>query len=129
MAKKSDKAERLARADLPERIKTFAQRVRPNYDARRVTKTEWDEACGDTLTAEVDALEAKTAFPALLDRVEKGEEIVITRKGQAVARLVRVERESTVKERRAAIERISRLAAKRTLKSFSSKTLRDGRKY
>jgi prevent-host-death family protein len=80
--------------------------------------------------AEVGAFEAKTKFSALLDRVEKGEEIVITRKGLAVAKLVRFEREPTVEARRAAIERITRLADKRTLKGVSWKTLRDtGRKY
>lgn len=80
--------------------------------------------------AEVGAFEAKTKFSALLDRVEKGEEIVITRKGQAIAKLVRFEREPSVEERRAAIERITRLADKRTLKGISWKTLRDtGRKY
>jgi prevent-host-death family protein len=79
---------------------------------------------------EVGAFEAKTKLSALLDRVEKGEEIVITRKGQAIAKLVRFEREPTADERRAAIERITRLADKRTLKGISWKTLRDtGRKY
>ena len=78
----------------------------------------------------IGALEAKTKFSALLDRVEKGEEIVITRKGLAVAKLVRFEREPTVAERRAAIERISRLADKHTLRGISWKELRDaGRKY
>ncbi len=37
---------------------------------------------------EVGAFEAKNKFSALLDRVEKGEEIVITRRGKIVARLV-----------------------------------------
>jgi len=37
---------------------------------------------------EVGALEAKNKLSALLDRVEHGEEIVITRHGKAVARLV-----------------------------------------
>ena len=36
----------------------------------------------------VGAFEAKTHLSALLDRVERGEEIVITRRGRAVARLV-----------------------------------------
>lgn len=75
---------------------------------------------------QIGAFEAKTKFSALLDRVENGEEIVITRKGQAVARLVRFEREPTVSERRAAIERISRLAAANKLKGISWKALRDG---
>lgn len=78
---------------------------------------------------EVGAFEARTKLSALLDRVEEGEEFVITRKGRPVARLVRFEREPTATERRAAIERISRLADKRTLKGASWKTLRDaGRK-
>jgi prevent-host-death family protein len=84
----------------------------------------------DRELAEIGAFEAKTKFSALLDRVEKGEEIVITRKGLAVAKLVRFEREPTVAERRVAIERISRLADKHTLGGISWKALRDaGRKY
>ena len=39
----------------------------------------------------VGAFEAKTQFSALLDRVEQGEEIVITRHGKPVARLVKAE--------------------------------------
>jgi prevent-host-death family protein len=38
----------------------------------------------------VGAFEAKTKLSALLDRVEKGEEIVITRNGKEVARMVPV---------------------------------------
>lgn len=79
---------------------------------------------------EVGAFEAEIKFSTLLDRVEKGEEIVITRNGLAIAKLVPVEREHTADERRAAIERITRLADKRTLEGISWKTLRDtGRKY
>ena len=37
----------------------------------------------------VGAFEAKTKLSELLDRVERGEEIVITRHGKPVARLVR----------------------------------------
>ena len=36
----------------------------------------------------VEAFEAKNMLSALLDRVERGEEIVITRHGRPVARLV-----------------------------------------
>lgn len=39
---------------------------------------------------EVGAFEAKNRLGALLDRVERGEEILITRHGRAVARLVPV---------------------------------------
>jgi prevent-host-death family protein len=39
-------------------------------------------------TPEVGAFEAKNTLGALLDRVQQGEEIVITRHGKPVARLV-----------------------------------------
>ena len=38
--------------------------------------------------SEIGAFEAKNTLGTLLDRVERGEEIVITRHGKAVARLV-----------------------------------------
>jgi prevent-host-death family protein len=38
--------------------------------------------------SEIGAFEAKNTLGSLLDRVERGEEIVITRHGKAVARLV-----------------------------------------
>ena len=37
---------------------------------------------------EIGAFEAKNRLGALLDRVERGEEIVITRRGKPVARIV-----------------------------------------
>ena len=37
--------------------------------------------------AEIGAFEAKNTFGGLLDRVERGEEIIITRRGKPVARL------------------------------------------
>lgn len=37
---------------------------------------------------EIGAFEAKNTLSALLDQVERGEEIVITRRGKPVARLV-----------------------------------------
>jgi len=39
-------------------------------------------------SSEVGAFEAKNTFGGLLDRVERGEEITITRHGKPVARLV-----------------------------------------
>lgn len=38
----------------------------------------------------IEALEAKNTFDAMLDRVEAGEEIVITRHGEPAVRLVRL---------------------------------------
>lgn len=40
---------------------------------------------------EVGTLEAKNRLSALLDAVERGEEVVITRRGRPVARLTRAE--------------------------------------
>lgn len=37
---------------------------------------------------EVGAFEAKNTLGALLDRVEQGEEVIITRRGKPVARLI-----------------------------------------
>ena len=55
---------------------------------------------------EIGAFEAKNKLGMLLDRVERGEEIIITRHGKAVARLVpdatRIDRPQV----RAALERI-----------------------
>jgi prevent-host-death family protein len=42
----------------------------------------------DRNSSEIGAFEAKNSLGSLLDRVERGEEIVITRHGRAVARLV-----------------------------------------
>jgi prevent-host-death family protein len=42
----------------------------------------------ESTVQEIGAFEAKNKLAALLDRVEQGEEIVITRHGKAVARLV-----------------------------------------
>jgi prevent-host-death family protein len=57
----------------------------------------------------IGAYEAKTHFSELLEKVEAGEEITITRHGTPVARLVPVEKKRTQAERRAAIERIGKL--------------------
>jgi prevent-host-death family protein len=40
------------------------------------------------MSREVQASEAKTHFARLLDEVERGETIIITRHGQAIARIV-----------------------------------------
>jgi len=57
---------------------------------------------------EVGAFEAKNTLGALLDLVERGEEVIITRRGRPVARLVRepakVDRE---RARRAAADLIA----------------------
>ncbi|MFZ2871651.1 type II toxin-antitoxin system Phd/YefM family antitoxin [Zavarzinia sp.] len=54
---------------------------------------------------EIQSSEAKTHLPQLLDAVERGETIVITRHGRAIARLV-PEVEGRAAEVRKAMERI-----------------------
>lgn len=60
-------------------------------------------------SAAVGAYEAKTHFSELLEKVESGEEITITRHGTPVARLVPIKKRYNREERRAAIERITKL--------------------
>jgi len=73
---------------------------------------------------EVGAYDAKTQFSALLDRVERGEEVRITRHGRPVARLV-PDREI---DKRAIDKEIAELKAIREgsrLDGLSWKELRD----
>jgi len=51
------------------------------------------------------AYEAKVHFSELLQRVEQGGEITITRHGTPVARMIPAKRQRTTAERRAAVER------------------------
>jgi prevent-host-death family protein len=59
---------------------------------------------------EVGAFEAKNTLGSLLDRVEKGEEVRITRHGKRLARLVPDRPRHDVEAARAALERISAAA-------------------
>jgi prevent-host-death family protein len=56
--------------------------------------------------SEVGAFEAKNTLGSLLDRVERGEEIVITRHGKPVARLVPNIRQPTQDQVQAAFARL-----------------------
>jgi len=71
----------------------------------------------------VGAYQAKTHLSELLEKVEAGEEIVITRHGLAVAKLVPVKKETTAEERAAAIARIERLGASLSLGGLKVKDL------
>ena len=71
----------------------------------------------------VGAYQAKTHLSKLLEKVEAGEEIVITRHGAAVAKLVPVKKETTAEERAAAIARIQRLGAGLSLGGLKVKDL------
>ena len=67
---------------------------------------------------EIGAFEAKNTLSALLDRVEQGEEIVITRHGKPVARLVPPMVVIDTEKALAAIERIRARAKEMKLGPF-----------
>jgi prevent-host-death family protein len=70
----------------------------------------------------VGAYDAKTHFSELLERVERGEEVTITRHGTPVARMVPVRRASEA-ERQAAIEGMRALADGMKLRGLRIKEL------
>jgi prevent-host-death family protein len=76
---------------------------------------------------EIGAFEAKNTFGSLLDRVERGEEIIITRHGKPVARLVAssggIDRQSA----RAASARIRVRAESLAMERFDWNTLKSER--
>lgn len=77
----------------------------------------------------VGAYEAKTHLSELLEKVEAGEEITITRHGSPVAKLVPVKKKPTADERAAAILRIQKLGATLSLGGLRVKNLiEEGRK-
>jgi prevent-host-death family protein len=77
----------------------------------------------------VGAYEAKTHLSELLEKVEAGEEITITKHGAPVAKLVPVKKEVRPEERVAAIGRIQKLAAGLSLDGLKVKDLiREGRR-
>jgi prevent-host-death family protein len=67
---------------------------------------------------EIGAFEAKNKLSALLDLVERGEEVRITRHGKAVARLVADQPGNDPDRARAAAERIRKRAAELRRGSF-----------
>jgi len=73
---------------------------------------------------EIGAFEAKNTLGSLLDRVEHGEEIVITRHGKPVARLVPNSGGIDRAQARAAFERLRKRAAKLKLKGFDWESLK-----
>jgi prevent-host-death family protein len=79
---------------------------------------------------EIQASEAKTHLPRLLDAVERGETIVITRHGKAIARLV-PEVSQRQEEIKSAIKNIKSL--RRSVANLSSSEIKslieEGRKY
>jgi prevent-host-death family protein len=68
--------------------------------------------------SEVGSFEAKNKFSALLDRAEHGEEIVITRHGRPVAKLVPFQTAPGTEQARLAAQRIRDLAKVMNLGRF-----------
>jgi len=67
---------------------------------------------------EIGAFEAKNKLSALLDQVERGEEVVITRRGRAVAKLVPVDDETNRRRARDAARHVRELAKAMNLGPF-----------
>ncbi len=70
----------------------------------------------------IGAFEAKTHFSSLLERVEKGEEITITRHGRPVARLVPVQQRDNEAIKRA-MDDIIRIRNRSRLRGLKIKDL------
>ena len=68
--------------------------------------------------ATVGAFEAKTHFGQLLQRVERGEEIVITRRGKEVARLVPAASRPDSEAAMAVFRRLRERASRSSLDKF-----------
>jgi prevent-host-death family protein len=71
----------------------------------------------------IGAYEAKTHLSELLEKVEAGAEITITKHGAPVAKLVPVKKGPTPEQRIAAIERIEKLASGLSLRGLKVKDL------
>jgi prevent-host-death family protein len=67
---------------------------------------------------EIGTFEAKNRLSELLDKVELGEEIVITRRGRPVARIVPITDRRDVERARRAAQRIRELAKEMNLGPF-----------
>jgi prevent-host-death family protein len=77
--------------------------------------------------AEVGAFEAKNKLSALLDRVEQGEEIVITRHGRPVAKLIPADGGVDRSQAQAALQRMRDRAVQAGLGVFDWETLKADR--
>jgi prevent-host-death family protein len=78
------------------------------------------------MATEIGAYQAKTHLPALLERVARGEQIVITKHGRPIARLVPVGN-TDVERRREAIARIKELRKGLTLGVPVKELINEGR--
>ncbi|HEX3952975.1 MAG TPA: type II toxin-antitoxin system prevent-host-death family antitoxin [Stellaceae bacterium] len=76
---------------------------------------------------EIGAYEAKTHLPSLLERVERGEQFVITKHGRAVARLVPINR-GGLDRRREAVEKLKEFRKGQTLDVPVKQLINEGRR-
>jgi prevent-host-death family protein len=67
---------------------------------------------------EIGTFEAKNRLSELLDRAERGEEVVITRRGKPVAKLVPIKAGHDRDQAREAVRRIRELAKEMNLGPF-----------
>lgn len=72
----------------------------------------------------IGAYEAKTHFSALLEQVEKGELIIITKHGHPIAKLIPITHHDNDKKR-LAIKRLKSFNQNHTLSNLDWKMLRD----
>ena len=79
---------------------------------------------------EVQASEAKTHLPQLLDEVERGETIIITRHGRRIARIVPElhSRQEEINRTIADLEEFGKQTGAATVEEILS-LIREGRKY
>ena len=74
----------------------------------------------------IGAFEAKTHFSAILSQVERGEEVIITRHGHPIAKIVSIKPHGR-KHIREAIKRLKSLGKMQTLGGLDWRSLRDER--
>jgi prevent-host-death family protein len=66
----------------------------------------------------VGTFEAKTSFTKLIQRVSEGEEILITRRGHPVAKIIPLEKNPNAMAAKAAVIRLKALARQMNLGKF-----------
>lgn len=77
----------------------------------------------------IGAFAAKTHFSALIEQVERGEQVVITKHGKPVAKLIPASDAKSHERARLAVARLQEFSKHLTLGGIDWKTLRDeGRK-
>jgi prevent-host-death family protein len=94
-----------------------------------ISTSRFDQSEGG-MTREVQASEAKTHLPQLLDEVERGETIIITRHGRAIARIIPEahQRQEEIDQAIGDIKELGKETGKASIEEILS-LIREGRKY